>query len=91
MQAGYRLTKQEVLHIATQVANGMAAIHANGVVHCDLKPQNILVKPVEGRSASEEEHRRYIYGTYKITDFGHSLNVGEEPPMRHGNLIGTLP
>jgi serine/threonine protein kinase len=43
------------------VARGLDALHGMGFVHCDLKPNNILVSPA---------------GTIKIIDFGQACPVG---------------
>jgi len=43
------------LLLIKQAANGLAYAHQQGIIHCDIKPQNMLV--------SDE-------GTLKITDFG---------------------
>ena len=37
------LPVQEAVHIATEVARGLAHAHAEGVVHRDLKPANVFV------------------------------------------------
>ncbi|MGH9194818.1 MAG: serine/threonine-protein kinase, partial [Acidimicrobiia bacterium] len=62
--------------IARQLADGLAAAHDAGVLHRDLKPQNILV------DASD---------TVYISDFGlaKSLEPGASAVTRTGDFIGT--
>jgi serine/threonine-protein kinase len=40
-----RLTLNEMLEIATQVASALVAAHAAGIAHRDIKPDNIMVRP----------------------------------------------
>ncbi len=50
-----RLSVKEAVSIAIQVAMGLEAAHNNGIIHRDIKPQNIMI--------SRE-------GKVKVTDFG---------------------
>src|SRR5262249_44106698 len=51
---------RQLVDLATQIADGLAAAHAAGITHRDLKPDNILVSGT--RSANP--------GQVKILDFG---------------------
>jgi eukaryotic-like serine/threonine-protein kinase len=50
-----------LLDVFIQVAGGLGSLHASGYIHCDLKPNNILVAPD---------------GTVKIIDFGQACRSG---------------
>jgi serine/threonine-protein kinase len=56
-------TLVQKLELLQQLAAGLAAAHKNGVIHCDLKPSNILVND---------------QGQLKITDFGIALLAPNE-------------
>jgi serine/threonine protein kinase len=66
----------EVLRLGQQVANGLAAAHALGLVHRDIKPSNILLE-------SGIEQR------VKITDFGLARAADDASLTQSGVIAGT--
>jgi serine/threonine protein kinase len=40
----YRLSPPHAIKIVTDVLSGLAHAHSRGVVHCDIKPENILIQ-----------------------------------------------
>lgn len=62
------------LRIIAQAAQGLAVAHGAGLVHRDVKPQNLLVTP---------------NGQVKITDFGIARAAGSAPVTGAGMMLGT--
>jgi eukaryotic-like serine/threonine-protein kinase len=75
-----RLEVVRALHIAAQLANGLAAAHACGVIHRDLKPDNIMLLARPGNS-----------DFVKILDFGLAkmFASGNSPLTALGVVLGT--
>lgn len=69
-----RLDPARVATIGAQVADGLAAAHARGTVHRDVKPGNILVG--DGDAA-------------KISDFGIARTSGDAQLTRTDMVMGT--
>jgi serine/threonine protein kinase len=68
------LSPGKAIHVAKQVGEGLAEAHRLGVVHRDLKPQNIMI---------DQD------GNAKIMDFGIARFIDAEGMTGSGVMIGT--
>lgn len=71
---------REVLPLAKQMFAGLAAVHMLGLVHRDIKPQNLMI--VDGGPLGP---------ILKIVDFGLAKDTssGERPLTDHATILGT--
>ena len=69
------LEAPEIVRIGRQIAEGLAAAHATGLIHRDIKPANVLL---------EGGHQRV-----KITDFGLARAADDASLSQSGVLAGT--
>src|SRR5581483_10453012 len=70
-----RFSPAAALDIMTGVLDGLAAAHASGIVHRDVKPENVLITG-DGR--------------VKVADFGLARAQAEAGHTRSGMIIGTV-
>jgi serine/threonine-protein kinase len=69
-----RLSAEETVDLALQACAGLAHAHENGLVHRDVKPHNLLVRPD---------------GTVKIADFGIARALDSSRVTEAGTVLGT--
>ncbi len=77
------LNPKLVMEIAIQIAQALIAAAAQGLIHRDLKPGNIMLKPGNAGAAQLE---------VKIIDFGLAkaiADAGAEMDITHGEFVGT--
>ncbi len=69
-----RLTPARTMALVAQAADALHAAHEKGVVHRDVKPGNLLVRP---------------NGTLVLTDFGIARSAGAAQLTAAGSVLGT--
>ncbi len=80
-----RMTIEHRSAAVRQLADTLAYVHGRGVLHRDVKPDNVLVTDLFWRSPEEA-------GTLKLVDFGIAASAGNPKPLtREGGVVGTTP
>jgi hypothetical protein len=69
------LELEEALEFLQQAASGLAYAHQHGVIHRDVKPENMMLEETTGRLV--------------LTDFGLAKALGAESLTVPGDMIGT--
>jgi serine/threonine protein kinase/tetratricopeptide (TPR) repeat protein len=74
MKTSGSLALSTCLQIALQVCHALKAAHEKGIIHQDLKPQNIMI-----------DNSGKVY----VTDFGLAKSISLSPAHRPGKISGT--
>jgi serine/threonine protein kinase len=73
-----RFQPDQAFRIAQEVAEGMVMVHAAGIIHRDLTPNNILMHPDEN-------------GKSFIADFGIAVREPTQPTSRSSSVVAISP
>lgn len=75
IQRAGQLSIESAVRIAVEIAEALEHAHQNGLVHCDIKPHNILTTKS---------------GRIKVTDFGIAKAVTSATMTHTGTIIGSV-
>ena len=70
-----KFSPKEAIPVIEQVCRALDSAHSEGVIHRDLKPQNVM----------RDKHGRIV-----VMDFGLARSLGESGMTQTGALVGTL-
>ena len=79
------VSDRDVAEIGAELCAGLVHAHESGVVHRDIKPDNVLVRPARSRSVKGRPAQRALLADFGIAtlDDGPSLTAT-------GQVVGTL-
>ena len=76
LASGQRLSEDLAIHYGRQIAGALAYAHEHNVIHCDVKPGNVMIT---------------TGGAVKVLDFGIARQIESKRATTTGSIKGTPP
>jgi eukaryotic-like serine/threonine-protein kinase len=86
LDASGRMEFRRASLLCAQIADALSAAHATGVIHRDLKPDNVLL---EKRSDGSEAAKVLDFGVASLAGRPEGLSVDARPLTQAGTILGT--
>ncbi len=84
LEADDELSDRDVLRVGLALVVALLHAHARGVIHRDVKPQNVMVPDAALKDGDEWAPAA------KLADFGVAWLAGDEGLTQTGDIVGTL-
>ena len=92
-----RLSERITKFLVTQILVALKHLHSKNIVHCDLKPENVLLstdsefphvsKKILIHAMHGSSENLYLHEQVKLCDFGYSRIIGKKSFRK--SLVGT--
>jgi serine/threonine protein kinase len=86
LDSGGRMDFRRAALLCAQIADALSAAHHTGVIHRDLKPDNVLL---EKRSDGSEAAKVLDFGVASLAGVPEGLSVDARPLTQAGTILGT--
>ncbi|MGW4965939.1 serine/threonine-protein kinase [Nonomuraea sp. NPDC004186] len=86
--SGRRFSPQEAARIGAQIADALTALHRKGLIHCDVKPANIVMDAEGSAKLADFDAARRIGGVETISP---ERPISYTPDYAGPELIGGRP